>query len=307
MTDTNASTNRRGALAMMGAAASGILATSACARPQVAPVPSPSGQALPQPWTHSGDVPVVGGQIHWVALGDGPPLVMLHKLGGWVADWRHIAPLIPGRRLIALDLPGHGNSRMHGPAPHVVTVDEIVAAVIATLDHLGVERFDLLGNSIGGVAAILLAARYPERVNKLALISTMMSEPVTRAALSAREAAGSQSVATIIRTPQEQASRFGTLDPRISEEQAASNRIAGNWKSATERGAAILGSAAHLSSISAAAMVITADRGPYLKYNDVAREKLRNVRVVEVANTGPFVHQELPATVANLLNPFLQR
>lgn len=306
MIDVSSKTNRRQALNLMGAAT----VAGAWMRPSPAPAqalpPAPMPEAtLSSPWTGGGKVPVIGGQINYATLGEGPPLIMLHKLGGWVADWRHLAPLTHGRRLIALDLPGHGASSMYGPAPHIASMGEGAAIILSVLDQLGVDQFDLVGNSVGGVIAIVLAAIYPKRIRKLALISTMMSQPVTHAELAAREAEGSKPVAAIIRSPAEQAARFGTIDPRISEEQAISNRLAGDWKPATERGAALLGSASYLSRIEAPTLVISADRGAYLKYNDIARTRLADVRIATVADTGSFVHQEKPEEAARILNPFL--
>lgn len=69
--------------------------------------------------------------------GEGPPLVLLPKLGGWIADWHKVAPLIaPGRKIIAIDPPGHGGSRMNGRAPEIMTVPESAAMILAVLDML---------------------------------------------------------------------------------------------------------------------------------------------------------------------------
>lgn len=70
-----------------------------------------------------------------------------------------------GRRAIALDLPGFGDS---APAAEL---DAPWTDVLGTLDGLGVERFALVGNSFGGAVAMRVAALAPERVSALVLIS----------------------------------------------------------------------------------------------------------------------------------------
>jgi pimeloyl-ACP methyl ester carboxylesterase len=259
------------------------------------------------PWTGTGDVRVGGGTMHYATIGKGPPLVLLPKLGGWIADWRRIAPLlVEERQLIAIDPPGHGDSRMNGPAPHVMTVTESAAMILAVLDDMGIERADFLGNSYGGVIALLIAATYPARVRRLALISTAMGEAMTRADVDKQDRERAAAGVGLIRSTAEQQARFGTVDPEISAEQAASNARAGNWKRASERGVGLLGAADFLSRIDAPTLVVSADRGAYLRFNSVARSKIRDVRVETVAGSGSFVHQEKPFEAAAVLNPFLK-
>ena len=102
---------------------------------------------------------------------DAPPLLALH---GWLDNaasfWR-LAPLLASRRrVIALDLPGHGHSAHLPPGLrryHVVDqVDVVLDAAVA----LGFARFDLLGHSLGAGIAALLASAAPAQVGALLLI-----------------------------------------------------------------------------------------------------------------------------------------
>lgn len=100
-----------------------------------------------------------------------PPLLALH---GWLdnaGSFMRLAPLLAvRRRVIALDLPGHGHS-VHLPERtrryHVV---DQVDGVLDFADALGLERFDLLGHSLGAGIASLVAAAAPDRIGKLLLI-----------------------------------------------------------------------------------------------------------------------------------------
>ncbi|HEX7324898.1 MAG TPA: alpha/beta hydrolase [Rhodanobacteraceae bacterium] len=108
--------------------------------------------------------------LHW---GDTtqPPLLALH---GWLdnaASFSHVAPLLAAHRhVIAVDLPGHGHSA-HLPARarryHIV---DQVDTVLDFADALGLQRFDLLGHSLGAGIAALVAAAAPGRVARLVLI-----------------------------------------------------------------------------------------------------------------------------------------
>lgn len=99
-----------------------------------------------------------------------PPLLALH---GWLdnaGSYARLAPLLAERRqVIALELPGHGHSDHLPPGTHYHFVD-YVRGVLAAADALGLERFDLLGHSLGAGIAALVAAAAPERIRRLLLI-----------------------------------------------------------------------------------------------------------------------------------------
>jgi pimeloyl-ACP methyl ester carboxylesterase len=93
-------------------------------------------------------------------------------LHGWLdnaASFAALAPLIPGVRVIALDLPGHGHSA-HRPAGVWYHYVDYVSDVLAAADALGLARFTLLGHSLGGAVASVIAAAAPDRVEALWLI-----------------------------------------------------------------------------------------------------------------------------------------
>jgi pimeloyl-ACP methyl ester carboxylesterase len=101
---------------------------------------------------------------------DRPPLLALH---GWLdnaGSYALLAPLLAQRRqVIALELPGHGHADHLPPGMHYHFVD-YVRGVLAATAVLGLERFDLLGHSLGAGIAALLAAAAPQRIRRLLLI-----------------------------------------------------------------------------------------------------------------------------------------
>ncbi|MFJ7103590.1 alpha/beta fold hydrolase [Streptomyces albogriseolus] len=106
------------------------------------------------------------------------PLVLIH---GWTADrhrWDHqTAHFSPHRRVIRLDLRGHGESTGAG-AP---TIDALARDVVALLDHLGVDRFIPVGHSMGGMTAQTLALTHPGRVERLVLVNSIGRMTYSRA------------------------------------------------------------------------------------------------------------------------------
>jgi len=108
---------------------------------------------------------------------DGPPLVLLHALGENGSDWGNVAPAFGRqRRVYAPDLRGHGQSDWPGNYSVELMRDDI----LGFLDALALDRVDLIGHSLGGMVAYLLAAEYPERLEKLILED--VSAPLPRKA-----------------------------------------------------------------------------------------------------------------------------
>jgi pimeloyl-ACP methyl ester carboxylesterase len=111
------------------------------------------------------------GSISTLAAGRGRPLVMLHGLGGTKASLLPtVAALAPeGRRVIAADLPGFGDSDKPLAAPYDAKF--FSKAVVALMDALGIEEADLLGHSMGGRVALEAALHAPERFGSVVLVT----------------------------------------------------------------------------------------------------------------------------------------
>ena len=107
--------------------------------------------------------------------GDGPPILLLHGFGGAAWNFCELAPLLPGRRLIAPDLPGHGGSAP-SPAPSIAAFADAVAAIVD-------EPVGVLGHSMGAVVALRLAERRPDLVRALLLAAPAGISSSSRLAL----------------------------------------------------------------------------------------------------------------------------
>ncbi len=119
-------------------------------------------------------VTVAGHRMHYYVMGpaSGPPVVLVHGLGGRSEDWRNLAPYLThaGFRVYTPDLPGHG--RTDKPADFSYSVPDQAQAVIGFMDTLGLRQVDLGGWSMGGWIAQYLAATHPERVARLMLFDS---------------------------------------------------------------------------------------------------------------------------------------
>lgn len=112
-----------------------------------------------------------GRLIRYFERGEGGvPLVLVHGFGGDLNNWlfNHEA-LAAGRRVIALDLPGHGESAKDLQRGDL---DELSEVLLALLDHLDITEAHLVGHSMGGAVSLNSARLAPQRVRSLTLIGS---------------------------------------------------------------------------------------------------------------------------------------
>jgi pimeloyl-ACP methyl ester carboxylesterase len=110
---------------------------------------------------------VKGGAVRYFVAGNGPPLLLVHGLGGSALNWCELVPLLAERRrLIVPDLPGHGGSEALAAVSSLGAFADRVAAVAEHEDALPAP---VVGHSLGGAVALHLALRRPEAVTRLVL------------------------------------------------------------------------------------------------------------------------------------------
>jgi pimeloyl-ACP methyl ester carboxylesterase len=248
-------------------------------------------------------------QIHYAILGEGPPLVLLHKLGGWIADWRHVAPaLARHHRVIAFDSPGHGDSVVQGKVPYLLSLPESAAILLSVLDELGIERFSLVGNSLGGCIGVCMAALWPARIERLGLLSVALYPVIPRAALDGLEPAGTwgPNDAPLPRPFAEQQKRFGMKDIAIYDEQVASRAKAGPWVRAAQRGVAAGGVIDYLARVTAPTLLMYGERGSdYQQYEKPGLATAKHARSVHIPDAGAFAQMDNPRATEEIILEFL--
>jgi pimeloyl-ACP methyl ester carboxylesterase len=121
-----------------------------------------------------------GTRLRYALGGDGPPLVLVHGLGGTIENWRALAPPLAERhRVLVPDLPGHGRS---APLPEARHLDALAEAVLGIADAEEIGPAVWVGHSLGGVLALRAAVRRPDAVRGLVLAAAAGIGSASRAA-----------------------------------------------------------------------------------------------------------------------------
>jgi len=265
--------------------------------------------------------------LRWGAPED-PPVLCLH---GWLDNANSFAPLsghLSGVRLIALDLPGHGRSdhRTPGAAYHYL---DWVVDVVDVADRLGLERFSLMGHSMGAGIAALVAGTIPERIERLVMLEgagprSMVSEQVPgflskyieerRAARAIRPLNRGSNFSTAVRA------RIAYADPLSN---GSAELLVRRAVIPAKKGGVVFGNdrrlqralprtlteemvRAFFARIRCPVLLVTASEGLKARAG-IAEERLAAVAdltCVEVPG-GHHVHMDAPAEVSSHLRPFL--
>ncbi len=120
---------------------------------------------------HLRQVEIEGRGVNYVDVGEGEgrPVVFVHGLSGQWQNWLENIPAASrDRRVVALDLPGHGRSEM--PRERI-TIPRYGRCVEALCEALDLGRVALVGNSMGGFITSEVAIQFPQRVDRLVLVS----------------------------------------------------------------------------------------------------------------------------------------
>lgn len=257
---------------------------------------------------------------------DGMPVFALH---GWLdnaGSFDYLAPLLPQLNLIALDLPGHGHSA-HLPTGMCYYFPDYVRFVLSAADSLGWKAFSIIGHSLGGAIATMIASGCPERIDKLVLIDAL--GPLSEEAIKGPHRLGNsvRSIQAIEKKPRstyqaiEAAIKTRALAGSMSEhaatplvERAIEKTDAGyEWR--FDRRLSLPSTVyfteeqilAFLNAITAPSLLIQADHG-LLSDNALVQQRLQHYGSLEQHYTLPghhHLHLETPEAVAKLINEWL--
>ena len=180
----------------------------------------------------SGYAPINGLNLYYEIHGSGgTPLVLLH--GGLFDIDQQFGALLPSlsgnRQVVGLDFQGHGRTN---DIERPLSAASLASDVIALLDHLGLDRVDVFGNSVGGAVALHLAIRHPDRVRKLVVASTTFDDSGMRGGNA--EVVGAMTVDMIAGTPMEQSYLAKSPHPDREHLQGLLDKLGATYESGFE-------------------------------------------------------------------------
>jgi len=270
-------------------------------------------------------VPVNGLQLHLTEWGpaDGHPIVMLHGIRGYAETFAQLAAqLQPQWRVIAFDQRGRGQSDWD--PQHRYYTSDYVADLEAVVAHLELNKFALLGHSMGGINAIVYASQHPDRVTQLIVEDAGPGafESSLGAARIRRELASTPATFA----SWEAASEYmRQLRPSVSE-SARQQRLQNMLKPSGDGShtwrydhagiaqtrlnpapAEVVDLAPHIPRLACPTLVLRGGRSDYLQPEMADGMAAANplLQWVQIDDAGHYIHDDQPALVAQLVRDFL--
>ena len=158
--------NRRNVLG--GTAALAALSFGSRLSPAAAQEATPEGGDPLAEWASGQTATINGADLYYEVHGDpnGQPVLLLHGGLGNTEEFANLAPVlvVAGYRVVAMDSRGRGRSTW-GDLP--ITYEQMAADALGMLDHLGIQKTDVVGWSDGGIIGLDLAIHHPERLDRV--------------------------------------------------------------------------------------------------------------------------------------------
>ena len=230
-----------------------------------------------------------------------PPIVLIHGAGGTHLHWSPQSRRIPGQRIYALDLPGHGKSGGLGSQ----SVADYARSVVEFLDALGFNQAVIVGHSMGSAIALTLALDHPRRVAGLGLVGSGARLRVASAILEGSSSAETfPAVVKLINDLE-----FGPyVNPRMKELAAQRmleirpSVLHGDFSACNQ-----FDVMARLGEIKTPTLILCGaeDQLTPVKYSEYLQSHIAGARLVAFPGAGHMVMLEEPIAVAKELGEFV--
>ena len=227
------------------------------------------------------------------------PVLMIHGAGGSHLDWPAELRRMPEANAIIPDLPGHGRSE----APGHKTVGAYAADMVALLNALELQNVIVLGFSMGGAIAQMLALYHRQRISGMILIATAAKMPVDPALLAALNTDYEKAIPTLIERQWSQSAdeqmkrlslrRLREVDPDV---------LRGDYQAVNA-----FDNRDRLSQLQIPTLIIagTADQIIPLEDSQYLHEQITGSQLVKIEGGGHLVTLEQPQAVASAVQAWL--
>jgi pimeloyl-ACP methyl ester carboxylesterase len=251
--------------------------------------------AVPDDLFTEGYIAADGFRIRYQEAGHGEPLVCLHGAGGLRLSRAH-ALLAAYYRVIALEVPGFGHSPANERSQSMPELAHIMTQAVA---NLGLERYNLMGNSFGGKLALWMAVQQPQGVQALVLVAPAAIRPegeILPPGLSPEER-----LARLYAHPERQAPTPPLEAAVIARQQALVRRVMGPARDAALE--------SRLPGLQVPVLVLfgTLDRMIPPEMGRIYCEKLPNCHLILVYDAGHVIDADRPEAFVSVVSDFLQR
>jgi pimeloyl-ACP methyl ester carboxylesterase len=250
--------------------------------------------AAPDVTFTEGHIEADGFNIRYLSAGQGDPLVGLHGAGGLRLGRAH-ALLAEHYQVIIFEAPGFGQSPVNERSQ---SMSDFAATMLQAITNLGIERFNLMGNSFGGKLALCMALQQPERIQALVLVAPAAIRP--EGGTPPRPTSPEERIALLYAHPERQPTAAPPTPAIIAKQQTLVRRLMGPPRDEALESL--------LPDLHVPVLVLfgTLDRMIPPEMGRLYCEKLPNCNLVLVYDAGHAVDADRPEAFVSVVNDFLE-
>ncbi|MEE8291716.1 MAG: alpha/beta hydrolase [Candidatus Tectomicrobia bacterium] len=250
--------------------------------------------AAPDVTFTEGHIEADGFNIRYLSAGQGDPLVGLHGAGGLRLGRAH-ALLAERYQVIMFEAPGFGQSPVNERSQ---SMSDFAATMLQAVSNLGLEQFNLMGNSFGGTLALCMALQQPERIQALVLVAPAAMRP--EGGTLPRPTSPEERMALLYAHPERQPTAAPPDPAMIAKQQTLVRRLMGPPRDEALE--------SRLLDLHVPVLVLfgTLDRMIPSEMGRLYCEKLPNCTLVLVYDAGHAVDADRPEAFVSVANDFLQ-
>ena len=253
-----------------------------------------TAMAVPTALFSEGYIEADGFRIRYQEAGQGEPLVSLHGAGGMRLSRSHTL-LAEQYRVIVFEVPGFGQSPANERSQ---SMPELAHTMGQAVTNLGLERFNLMGNSFGGTLALWMAVQQPERLQALVLVAPAAMRP--EGSLPPPALSPEERLARLYAHPERQAPAPPPDPTIIAKQEALVRRVIGLARDEALE--------SRLPGLHVPVLVLfgTLDRMIPPEMGRLYCEKLLNCHLILVYDAGHAVDADRPEAFVSVVSDFLQ-
>ncbi len=245
------------------------------------------------------------GKMHYLALGTGPAVILLHSMAGSVWSWSKVLePLAQGHTVYALDTMGQGDS---DKPSRDYTMPDYAASVVNFMDAKGISTATLVGNSVGAVFAALVAAAHPGRVNKLVLVGCPCHEtPQERqeAMATAKASYNSQGI-PLPRDREMLKMSYANVTPELEARVNQDRAKAGVWAWKCHNALNSFDTIPSLKKVETKTLIIYGEKDMLRSKEAALKGYIKNSELIIIPNAGHLPQVDNPEGFLAVVRPFL--
>ena len=246
------------------------------------------------------------GKMHYQALGKGSAVVLLHSLGSSVWSWSKVLePLAQRHAVYALDTMGQGDS---DKPSRDYSIEDYANSVVDFMNAKGISKASLIGNSVGAIFAVQVAAAHPARVDRVVLVGSPCreTEQERREGMAMSKTMYDDKGIPLPRSLEELRQHYVQVSPELQAKVNEDRAKAGVWAWKCSVAMNNFDMVPALKKVMAKTLIVFGEEDLLRSKEEALKNHIKDSELVIIRNTGHLPQVDTPEAFLEVVQPFLE-